>query len=41
MVAGFWLRWAVDVMYLNEARFVAEGYRRSFKLKGLERLSLA
>ena len=37
MVATFALLRGVDVTYLNEPRFVAEGYTRSFNLKGLIR----
>jgi len=33
MVAVFFLFKLVDVTYLNEPRFVAEGYRGSFILK--------
>lgn len=35
MVATFALPDGVDVTYLNEPRFVAEEYSRSFKLKDL------
>ncbi len=35
MVATFALSDGVDVTYLNEPRFVAEGYRGSFKLRDL------